>query len=95
MCAAWTTFITPPFFVNDNIHKRKVMVHGVTRKGIRGIPQYFKQEEFKSRKGQLEVRGTVKTTVLRDDTDCPNLVASSVYDTKPVHFLSMVCQQLR
>ena len=37
----------------------------------------------------------MKVDVLREDKGYPNLVASSVYDTKPVHFLSMVCQQLK
>ena len=37
----------------------------------------------------------MKASVLRGDKFCPNLVASSVYDTKPVNFLSMVCQQLK
>ena len=37
----------------------------------------------------------MKAAVLRGDKCCPNLVASSVYDTKPVNFLSMVCQQLK
>ena len=32
----------------------------------------------------------MKAAVLVGDPDCPNLVASSVYDSKPVHYLSMV-----
>ena len=44
---------------------------------------------------QLEVQGTVKAAMLRGDKDWPSLVASSVYDTKPVHFLIMVGQQLK
>jgi hypothetical protein len=43
-------------------------------------------------KKQETVRGTVKVSVLRGDPDCPSLVAASVYDTKPVHFLSMVSE---
>jgi len=31
---------------------------------------------------------------LKGDPTCPDLVASSVYDTKLVHFLSMVCKAL-
>ena len=33
--------------------------------------------------------------VIQGDTKCPNLVASSIYDTKPVHFLSMVCTEVK
>ena len=76
-------------------HEMKVMVHGVTRKGMRGIPTSVKQEGVKNGKQQLEVWGTVKAAMLRGDKDWPSLVASSVYDTKPVHFLIMVGQQLK
>ena len=37
----------------------------------------------------------MKAALLRGNKGCPNLVSYSVYDTKPVHFLSMVCQQLK
>jgi hypothetical protein len=37
----------------------------------------------------------VKAAVLKGDPDCPNLVATSVYDTKPVHFLSMSCDSIK
>ena len=71
------------------------MVHGVTRMGMRGIPPAVKQEEVKNRKKKLEVRGTVKDFMLIGDKGFPKLVASSVYDTNPIHFLCMVCQQLK
>ena len=40
-------------------------------------------------KDQLKVRGTVKAAELKGDANCPNLCAVSVYDTKPVHFMTM------
>ena len=64
-------------------HTKKVQIAGVTPKGIRGIPAYFLQDEVKSPKELLAVRGTVKAAVLMGDPDCLNLVATSVYDTKP------------
>ena len=75
-------------------NEKNVMVHGVTRKVIRGILPIVKKGEVKNRK-KLEFRGTVKAAVLRVDKGCPKLVSSSVYDTKPIHFLSMVCQKLK
>ena len=39
--------------------------------------------------------GTVKAAVLEGDPKCPNLVASSVYDAKPVHYLSMVSGEVK
>ena len=75
-------------------HVRKVLCHGVARKGGRGIPPSVVQDEMKSRAAQIKVRGTVKAAVLEGDPGCPNLVASSIYDTKPVHYLSMICKGL-
>jgi hypothetical protein len=40
------------------------------------------------------VRGIVKVAHLQDDDVIKCLVASSVYDTKPVHYLSMVSVKL-
>ena len=68
--------------------QRNVYVHGVTRKGRQGIPSCVLQEEVKNMTAQLGVRGTVKAAILRGDPECDSLVAVSVYDTKPVHFLT-------
>jgi hypothetical protein len=73
------------------LHKMKVCVSGVTRKGMRGLPDCVLQDEAKNKKMQMKVRGTVKAALLMGDPDCPDLVATSVYDTKLVHFLSMMC----
>ena len=62
---------------------------------MRGIPSSVIQDEVHNKKKQIEVRGTVKVAVLQGDKKCPNLVASSIYDTKPVHFLSMVCTEVK
>jgi hypothetical protein len=76
-------------------NRNKVLIHGVTRKGGRGLPSSVLQEEVKNKKEQMAVRGTVKATVLIGDPECPDLVATSVYDTKPVHFLSMICNSIK
>ena len=95
ICGMDNLYNSAAFCKQCYVHKKKVKVHGVTRKGMRGIPSCVKQEEIKSREGQLQVRGTVKAAVLVGDDDCPDLVASSVYDTKPVHFLSIVCDSIK
>ena len=64
--------------------KKKVMVNGVTRPSLRGIPPAIKQEEVK-RKGYLEaMRHIVKAAVLKGGCLCKYLIAVSIYDTKPV-----------
>ena len=75
-------------------HPKKFICHGVTRKVIRGIAKEVFQNEAINRKEQIKVRGTVKAAVLKGDPKRPALVATSVYDTKPVHFLSTTCKSL-
>ena len=53
------------------------------------------REEVQNREHQWRVRGTVKAAVLKGDDNCPNLIAASVYDTKPVHYLSMVSENIK
>ena len=38
------------------------------------------------------MRGTVKAATLEGDPQCPSLLAVSIYDTKPVNFLSMAAE---
>jgi len=76
-------------------HKNRVLVHGVMQKLGRGIPDCILQEEVKNRIAQMCVRATVKATKLIGDPECPHLVASSVYDTCPVHYLSMVSDSIK
>jgi hypothetical protein len=43
----------------------------------------------------MVTQGTVKAAVLKGDAECPNLMATSIYDTKPVHFLSTICEYIK
>jgi len=40
------------------------------------------------------VRHTVKAAVLKGDEVCSGLVSVSLYDIKPLYFLSMVCENI-
>ena len=75
-------------------HPKKVLTAGVARKNGRGIPLSVIQEEVKNPAEAYKVRGTVKAAVLQGDKDCPDLVAVSVYDTKPVHFISTIVESI-
>jgi hypothetical protein len=76
--------------------KNKVMVHGVAaRKSGRGLPKCIIQDEVINKNLQAEVRGTTKAAVLEGDNECPNIVAFSVFDTKPVNVLSTACTSLQ
>ena len=72
------------------------MVHGVCRPSGRGLPECVKQAAVVgNRTLESQARGTTKAAVLKGDNDCADLVDFSVYDSKPVHFLSMACRELR
>ena len=75
-------------------HNKNVLCHGVTRTGGQGIPACVKQDKMKNRTKQLQVRGTVKAAKLEGDPGCPCLLATSVYDSKPVYYLSMISEQV-
>jgi hypothetical protein len=75
-------------------HPKKLLTHGVTRKGGHGLPACVIQQEGRTRNEERTVHGTVKTAHLKGDNSITCLVASSMYDTKPVHYLSMVSIQL-
>jgi hypothetical protein len=77
-------------------HRHKLLIARVTCKGGRGLPASVLQEEENNKNRQLDIRGTIKAAVLRGDKEgCPGLVANLVYDTKPVHFLSMIREEIK
>jgi Transposase IS4 len=95
ICGLDNLYNSTKFAREAYVGKNCVMVHGVTRKSGRGLPSCVLQKELKNQKDAEKVRGTTKAAVLEGDERCPNLVAFSVYDTKPVHFLSMSCTSLK
>jgi len=90
-----TSTLRPDFFLEAYASKNKVLCHGVARRSGRGLPKSVIQDEVKNKVQQEKVRGTTKAAVLTGDPEAPDLVAFSVYDTKPVHFLSMACTGLK
>ena len=53
------------------------------------------QVEKINEKNQLKVRGTAKTAVLEGGEECPNKIASWVYDSQPVHYLSINSEDVK
>ena len=89
-CGMDNLYNSAKFCRGVSLHPKKVLCHGVARKGGRGVPECVKQLEATKRSEQLCVHGTVKAALLLGDDRLQCLVASSVYDTKPVHYLLMV-----
>ncbi len=55
------------------------------------MPKCIVQDEVENKNLQAKVRGTTKAAVLEGDSEYPDIMAFSVYDTKPVNFLSTAC----
>ena len=70
--------------------KKNILIHGVTRQS-RGIPPCLYQEAVTKKEDLLLTRGTMKAAVLVGDSSCPSLVATSLYDSKPVYLISNAC----
>ena len=52
------------------------------------------QKEEKSKEAANQNRGTRKAAIVKDSTECRDLIVCSVYDTKPVHMMSTVAEMV-
>ena len=94
ICGVDNLYMSAKFCRDTYTHKKKIHLYGVTRKSGRGLPESVLQEEVSNPRMQEKVRGTVHAAELVGDPGCPSLVAVSVYDTKPVHFLTMATERI-
>ena len=74
---------------------KKINLHGGTRKSGRGLPSTIMQQELQNKAEQEKVRGTILADELVGGSNCPSLIAVSVYYNKPVHFLSMKADSIK
>ena len=65
------------------------------RKGIIFTPTYITQEEFRSKKARVDTMWTSKVEVMEGGIKFSNLIESSVYNTNPFHYISMVSKELK
>jgi len=65
----------------------KALGHDVTRRSGRCLPPSIQQVEEKNVKKAVSLSGTTKVAKLVNDSECPDLLAASVDDTKPVHII--------
>jgi hypothetical protein len=94
----WTNVFMDNLFNSQKLftalYLAKALGHGVARTNGRGIPPSVIQKEEKNANAAAALSGTTKAAVLKNSPDCPDLLAVSVYDTKPVHFLSTVSESV-
>ena len=72
--------------------RTKALVHGVVHTNGQGIPPSIIQKEEKSISCIEQLHGTTIASRLFHHAACPNLLAASVQDTKPVHILSTAAE---
>ena len=89
-CTIDNIYNSATFFKAAYNQEKKFLTNGVTRKVMRGIPSWIKQEELNSKKSHIETRGTENSAVLKGDQKINKLIENSVYETMPVHYISMV-----
>ena len=70
----------------------KLLTCGVTREGMRGIPPRVTLEELRSKKANIETKGTSKEAVTEGNPKRTNCIEAIMYDTTPVHCISMVSE---
>ncbi len=70
------------------LYQAEALVHGVARTNSHGVSSSIIQKEEKIL-AQAELhQGTIKEARMKDCQNSPDLLATSIYDTKPVHLLS-------
>jgi hypothetical protein len=76
------------------LYRAEALAHGVARTNGRGIPTAIIQKEEKNRDRAEKLWGTTHAARLANFPGCPNMLAVSPYDTKPVHILSTVAESV-
>lgn len=95
----WTRIYMDNLFNSQKLftalYLAKALAHGVVRTSGRGLPPSVKQDEETNAVRAELLKGTTKAARLQNSLDCPDLLAVSVYDTKPVHLLSTVSDSVK
>jgi hypothetical protein len=78
----------------EGLYRAKALAHGVAQKYGRGLPSTIIQKEEKNKDMAGKLRGTTKAAKLAHNPGCPDVLAVSTYDTKPVHVLSTVAESV-
>ena len=95
----WTRLYMDNLFNSEKLFSAlnlaECLAHGVVRTHGRGFPEGIIQREEKNLRAAQAKRGTTMTTHLTNSTKCPDLLAVSLYDTKPVHLLSTTAKEVR
>ena len=95
----WTRVYMDNLFNSQKLYTAlyitETLGHGVARTSGRGVPLSVIQREEKNKDRAEKLRGTTMAARLLHSAACPDLLAVSTYDTKPVHILSMTAESVK
>ncbi len=77
------------------LYQVEALAHGVAQTHGRGVPPSVIQKEEPNLKKAEKLRGMTKAARLVYNPICPDVLAVSTYDTKPVHLLSMAADLVK
>ena len=89
-------YMSAEFYLGLFNNPKKVIIEGVSRTSSRGLPTQIIQQEVTKKERLNTVKGTVKACVLEGVpalATCP-LVACLIYNTNPVHFFLVFCDNI-
>ena len=72
-------------------HPDRFMFHRVALKNGKGVLSCLFQKKDTSKISHAKARWTVKVITLKGDSSIPGIVAFSLYDSKPLYFMSDAC----
>ncbi len=76
----------------EELYRTEALAHGVGHANYQGIPSSIIQKEKKNVLRAEHLCGTTMAARLLHHDACPDLLAMSVYNTKPVHILSSAAE---
>jgi hypothetical protein len=76
------------------LYRAEALAHGVARTNRRGVLMAIIQKEKKNRDCAEKLWGTTHAARLANFPGCPDILAVSTYNTKPVHILSTVAESV-
>jgi hypothetical protein len=94
----WTRIYMDNLFNSRKLYtaayQMKCLCQGVARTWGRGVPEKCVQHTVQDVAKANKLRGRTLVAKLEGDVECPDLVCCSVYDSKPVHLLSTIVEEI-
>ena len=77
------------------MHPKRFMFHGSVRDKGRGVPRCLYQKKETTKLAVAQAKWTLKVSTLKGYAAIPGNVALSLYDSKPLYFMSNACEEVK